>query len=95
MWISKKKLNVLEKRIADLEDKTQSQQKGLKANWFEIHEIEKRYINSEDSLIQIRVELPGRDWCELSSLPCWKEVEMFLNQKKNKDTQNLRTAAGG
>lgn len=26
MWISKKKLNVLEKRIADLEDKTQSQQ---------------------------------------------------------------------
>ena len=26
MWISKKKLNVLEKRIADLEDKTRSQQ---------------------------------------------------------------------
>lgn len=26
MWISKKKLNVLEKRIADLEDKIRSQQ---------------------------------------------------------------------
>lgn len=26
MWISKKKLNVLEKRIADLEGKTRSQQ---------------------------------------------------------------------
>lgn len=29
MWISKKKLNVLEKRIADLEDKTQSQQSAI------------------------------------------------------------------
>lgn len=29
MWISKKKLNVLEKRIADLEDKTRSQQSAI------------------------------------------------------------------
>lgn len=44
--------------------------------------FEKRYVNQEDSQVVVSFELPGRDWCELSESPAWKEVESHLSQQK-------------
>lgn len=44
----------------------------------DIHTFEKKYINQEDSQVTVSFELPGRDWCELSELPAWREVENYL-----------------
>lgn len=49
------------------------------------HEIcvtESKYINSEDSRVEVSFALPGRDWYELSESQCWKAVESFLQQNK-------------
>lgn len=48
----------------------------------EVQVFEKRYINQEDSQVIVSFELPGRDWCELSESPAWKEVESHLSQQK-------------
>lgn len=57
----------------------------------EVQVFEKRYINQEDSQVIVSFELPGRDWCELSESPAWKEVESHLSQQKRTNNQNLRT----
>lgn len=57
----------------------------------EVQVFEKRYINQEDSQVVVSFELPGRDWCELSESPAWKEVESHLSQQKRINNQNLRT----
>lgn len=33
--------------------------------------------------------LPFRDWCELQKLDCWEQVQCFLLQKENKDSQKF------
>lgn len=48
----------------------------------EVQVFEKRYVNQEDSQVVVSFELPGRDWCELSESPAWKEVESHLSQQK-------------
>ena len=57
----------------------------------EVQVFEKRYVNQEDSQVVVSFELPGRDWCELSESPAWKEVESHLSQQKRTNNQNLRT----
>lgn len=52
---------------------------------YEIKTSERKYINSEDSLVEVSFQLPGRDWNELLRLPQWKALENFLNQKKGKE----------
>lgn len=57
------------------------------------HEIcvtESKYINSEDSRVEVSFALPGRDWYELSESQCWKVVESFLRRKKNTSIQQCR-----
>ena len=79
-------------KIASLKDEEAgTNKKGM----YDICILERNYINSRDSLVQMSVELPGHDWCELSNSPYWTEVENFLSRKKNKDSQNLHIAAEG
>lgn len=79
-------------KIASLKDEEAgTNKKGM----YDICILERNYINSRDSLVQMSVELPGYDWCELSNSPYWTEVENFLSRKKNKDSQNLHIAAEG
>lgn len=49
----------------------------------EICVIESKYINSEDSRVEVSFALPGRDWYELSESQCWKAVENFLQRRKS------------
>ena len=58
---------------------------------YKIKTYEKRYVNSEDSSVEVSFQLPGRDWNELLQSPQWKALENFLNQKKSIDIQKLRT----
>lgn len=60
-----------------------------------IHVLEKKYINQEDSQVTVSFELPGRDWCELSELPAWIEVENFLSRQERTSSQSLRTEGEG
>ena len=79
-------------KIASLKDEEAgTNKKGM----YDICILERNYINSRDSLVQMSVELPGHDWCELSNSPYWTEVENFLSRKKNKDSQKLHIAAEG
>lgn len=58
-----------------------------------MHEIcvtESKYINSEDSRVEVSFSLLGRDWYELSESQCWKAVESFLRRKKNTSIQQCR-----
>ena len=66
-------------------------QRGGEITLYEIFVTEKQYINSEDSLVAVFFQLPGRDWSELSQSPQWKAVENYLNQKKSTDTQTNHT----
>ena len=50
---------------------------------------EKKYINSKDSQVLISFCMAGLDWSELQQLPCWKEVEGYLSQKRNLDNRNI------
>lgn len=54
----------------------------------EINTTENKYVNSEDSLVEVFFSLPGRDWYELSRSRCWKAVESFLRQKKGGETND-------
>lgn len=57
----------------------------------DIHVLEKKYINQEDSQVTVSFELPGHDWCELSELPAWREVENYLSRQKRTNNQSLHT----
>ena len=52
---------------------------------YEIKTSERKYINSEDSSVEVSFQLPGRDWNELLRSSQWKALENFLNQKKSID----------
>lgn len=58
---------------------------------YEIKTSERKYINSEDSSVEVSFQLPGRDWNELLRSSQWKALENFLNQKKSIDIQKHRT----
>lgn len=81
-----------ENKIANLKDeKAGANKNGV----YDICILERNYINSKDSLVQMSFELPGRDWYELSILPCWREVESFLLKKKNKCNLSSHTTKEG
>lgn len=61
----------------------------------EINTTESKYVNSEDSLVEVFFSLPGRDWYELSRSRCWKAVESFLRQKKSTNSQKRRITGEG
>lgn len=76
MWISRKKLSALKKRVADLEDKLQSQHiQGIKETTF--------FINQEPYLTEVFFSMPYHDWCKLQQLPHWAQVVEFLAQTKH------------
>lgn len=81
-----------ENKIASLKtEETGSNESGV----YDICILERKYINSKDSLVQMSFELPDRDWYELSILPCWREVESFLLKKKNKYNPSFHTMEEG
>lgn len=53
----------------------------------DIHVLEKKYINQEDSQVTVSFELPGHDWCELSELPAWREVGNYLSRRNKTKTE--------
>ena len=61
----------------------------------EINTTEIKYVNSEDSLVEVSFSLPGRDWYELSRSRCWKAVESFLRRKESTNSQKRRITGEG
>lgn len=61
----------------------------------DIHVIEKKYINQEHFQVTVSFELSDRDWCELSELPAWREVENYLSQQERIDNQNFHITVRG
>lgn len=57
---------------------------------YEISVFERKYINSEDSSVEVSFQLPGRDWNELLQSSQWKGVENFLSQKKSIETYDSK-----
>ena len=58
-----------------------------------MHEIsitEKKYINSEDSSVEVSFQLTGHDWSELSQSPRWKAVENFWVRRKIQITSKIQ-----
>ena len=76
MWISKKKFQEMQMKIADLESKTQSQQ-------FERKTPVMGYVSTTNILSDytvIRFAVPSHEWSELGKSKEWKDFRVLLEK---------------
>ena len=89
MWISKKKLQEMQIKIADLESKTQSQQ-------FEGKTPVMGYVSTTNILsdyMVIRFAVPCREWNELEKSKAWKDFQALFEKIQEEFYQQKHQAA--
>lgn len=98
MWVSRMRIQRIEKQLADLIKQNRQEENTLKHDCtnelFSINET-KLYFNQESCLVEVSFSMPFHDWCELQKSNYWEQVVEFLDQKRNLDTQNFHKEGKG